>query len=236
MKIGLSKASGSPNYARYEEWLRAVDPLITCVDLSLVSNQQAVKLLESCSALVLTGGPDIHPSRYGKASELSRCYTDEDRDDLEFALYARAREMTMPILAICRGAQLVNVAEGGTLIVDIAADTQVHQTHTQIDDQDSEHALHVEPGSLLMKITGEIDGVVNSAHHQAIERLGNGLCVSAFSDDGIKEAIEWNDATGKSFLLGVQWHPERMNFVNPFSRMLAQHFIFEAESFQMLLR
>jgi putative glutamine amidotransferase len=236
MNIGISKASGSPNYAKYEEWLRLANALITCIDLSLLPTEQATVTLESCAGLVLTGGPDVNPARYGKDYELSRCYIDNERDDFELALYAKAKELKMPVLAVCRGAQLVNVAEGGTLVIDIPTDTKTTHEHARVNDTDGEHGIDIQHGSILTKITGEIEGMVNSAHHQAVEKLGEGLRISAVSDDGINEAIEWNDFTGKPFLLGVQWHPERMNYANPFSIALANHFLFEAESYKLLFR
>jgi putative glutamine amidotransferase len=235
MKIGISKASGSPNYAKYEEWLRAADPRVECIDISLVPMPQALTVLESCMGLVLTGGPDVHPARYGKADEITRCYVDNERDEFELALYAKAKEMKMPVLAVCRGAQLVNVAEGGTLVIDIPNDTAATNEHARLNEKDGEHRVRLESGSILMKITGDIEGDINSAHHQAVERTGEGLRIGAVSDDGINEAIEWNDFTGKPFFLGVQWHPERMNYANPLSINIARHFLFETESYKALL-
>ncbi len=236
MTIGISKASGSPNYAKYEEWLRAADPHVECIDLSLLPLPKALETLAKCTGLVLTGGPDVHPARYGKESEIERCFTDAERDELEFALYAKAKDLKMPVLAVCRGAQLVNVAEGGTLTIDIPSDINPSNEHARIEDTDAEHFVHVQNGSIITKISGEIEGTVNSAHHQVVERPGEGLRVSAISDDGINEAIEWNDFAGKPFLLGVQWHPERMNYASPFSLPLARHFLFEAESYKLLFQ
>lgn len=236
MKIGLSKASGSPNYAKYDEWLRTADPHIETIDLSLLRTEEATQVLEKCCGLVLTGGPDVHPSRYGKESELARCYTEEERDELEFALYNRAKELKMPVLGVCRGAQLINVAEGGTLVIDIPDDTKTPQEHARKNDTDAEHTLNVLAGSIITKITGDTEGDINSAHHQAVEKAGEGLYISAVSGDGVNEAIEWRDPSGKPFLLGVQWHPERMNYANPFSINIARHFLFEAESYKMLVR
>lgn len=236
MTIGISKASGSANYAKYEEWLRTADPHITCIDISVMPTEQAVATLESCAGLLLTGGPDVNPARYGKEYELLRCSIDSERDDFELALYAKAKELKMPVFAVCRGAQLVNVAEGGTLVIDIPTDTKATHEHARVNDTDGEHGIDIQHGSILTKITGEIEGMVNSAHHQAVDKLGEGLCVSAVSDDGINEAIEWNDFTGKPFLLGVQWHPERMSYANPFSIALAKHFLFETESYKLLFQ
>jgi putative glutamine amidotransferase len=237
MTIGLSKANGSPNYEKYIEWLRAADSHVKCIDLSLLKTaEEAASVLETCVGLVLTGGPDVHPARYGNADQIERCFTDEDRDTLEFALYAKAKQMQMPVLGVCRGAQLINVAEGGTLVIDIPADTTATHEHARINERDGEHTIEVLSGSILTKMTGDCDGDINSAHHQAVKKPGEGLRVSAVSDDGINEAIEWHEAAGKPFLLGVQWHPERMNYANPFSFALARHFLFEAESYKLLVK
>jgi len=239
--IGISKASGNPNYAHYIHWIEAAAKAtgsdVECHDLStLPSVEAAVEVLARCSGLLLTGGPDVEPSRYGKADELHRCYTDPERDILEFALYQKAQAMNLPVLGVCRGAQLINVAHGGTLVVDIPNDTEANDEHARLQDVDSMHRLEVLTGSLLTKLTGEIEGTINSAHHQAVERLGEGLRLSAVSADGINEGVEWNDTTNKPFLLGVQWHPERMDYDNPFSLPIARHFVFEAESYRLLMR
>jgi putative glutamine amidotransferase len=241
--IAISKASGNANYERYVQWMNAAADDVRCIDLSLLaSTEAALAELERCDGLLLTGGPDVHPAQYAKADELPRCFIDQSRDDLEFPLYAKAKERTMPVLGVCRGAQVINVAEGGSLVIDIPADckpapplTQLHE-HARIQDTDSQHAVLVEQGSILTKITGEIEGRINSAHHQAALNLGEGLCASAYSDDGICEGVEWQDTTGKPFLLGVQWHPERMDWDNPFSLAIARHFAFEAASYRLLAR
>jgi putative glutamine amidotransferase len=244
MTIAISKASGNANYENYIRWTQAAAAQsgieVTCLDMSDASSfptlEAAMQALERCAGLMLTGGPDVFPARYGKADELARCGVDEARDVLEFALYEKARERKMPTLGVCRGAQLLNVAHGGTLVIDIPADTQATAEHARIMDVDSTHPFYVETGSILVKITGEVEGTVNSAHHQAVERLGEGLRLSGSSADGIAEGIEWQDTTGKPFLLGVQWHPERMDYDNPFSLPIAKHFLFEAEAYQMLAR
>ena len=236
MKIGISKASGSPNYAKYDEWLRAAYPQVETIDLSLLRAEDATRVLESCMGFVLTGGPDVHPARYGQESDLERCFIDAERDEFELALYTKAKELKMPILGVCRGAQLINVAEGGTLVVDIPDDTKTPQEHARKNDIDAEHDVNVQSGSIITKITGDVEGSVNSAHHQAVAKAGEGLMISAVSSDGINEGIEWREAAGKPFLLGVQWHPERMNYANPFSINIARHFMFEAESYKLLVR
>jgi putative glutamine amidotransferase len=120
--------------------------------------------------------------------------------------------------------------------VDIPADIAAIHEHARKNDVDGQHTLEVLSGSILTKITGEMEGIINSAHHQAVDTLGEGLRVSAVSDDGVNEAIEWHEAAGKPFLLGVQWHPERMNYANPFSIAIARHFLFETESYKLLVQ
>lgn len=237
-RIAISRASGpTPNYARYIHWMSAAAQDVECVDLwTLPSVDEAVKALENYSGLLLTGGPDVHPERYGKNDELHRCLIDAERDVLEFALYEKAHELNMPVLGVCRGAQVINVAQGGSLIIDIPSDMRTTTEHARIADVDSMHGVIVEAGSILTKITGEVEGRINSAHHQAVKELGQGLRLSAKSDEGIGEGIEWDDTTNKPFLLGVQWHPERMDYDNPFSLNIAQHFAFEAESYNLLMK
>ncbi|MBI3259048.1 MAG: gamma-glutamyl-gamma-aminobutyrate hydrolase family protein [Ignavibacteriae bacterium] len=235
MKIAISRASGTAKYALYAHWLRLVEPSIEIIDL-FVEPEQAEKNLMECSGLILTGGPDVNPEKYGKAERHDECFIDEDRDSLEFPIFEKARELKLPILGICRGAQLINVALWGTLFVDIHTDHPSDIHHQSNMQGDSSHKIDVVAGSLLKKITKTSEGEVNSAHHQAIEYLSEHLRTSAESPDGMIEAFEWNEPTGKPFLLGVQWHPERLEFDNVFSHRIAEHFIFEVESRSLLFR
>ena len=234
--IALSKATGSPKYAHYAEWLKATDAEISIIDLWGKPIEECLGILENVHGLVLTGGADIHPERYGKPERISECHLEPERDTHEFALFEKAQELLLPILAICRGAQLVNVALGGTLYIDIPTDYVADTEHRSKDGIDSTHGLHVEAGSLLRKISKSDNGSINSAHHQAVEYLSPLLRKSALSEDGLIEAFEWNVLHGRGFLLGVQWHPERMDYTNPFSLPIAQHFLYEAESYQLLVQ
>ncbi len=235
MKIAISRASGTPKYAKYEEWLRAAGA--ECEILDLYADQEhALEKLRECSGLILTGGPDVQPDKYGKADRLEDCFIDAERDTLEFAVIEQAQEMKIPILGICRGAQILNVALGGTLIVDIPSDFYSDIEHRSTKEGDSHHPLNVAGGSLIKKICRVTDGEINSAHHQAVEHLAENLRMSAQSPDGIIEAFEWNDPAGKPFLLGVQWHPERMDYDNPLSLPIARHFLFEVEANWMLFK
>jgi putative glutamine amidotransferase len=118
-----------------------------------------------------------------------------------------ARQQNKPVLAICRGLQLVNIALGGNLIQDLQENG--FENHRKGPDGDKEHKIEVRAGTLLAQIAGVQQGFVNSAHHQGLDQIADELKVSAFSEDGVVEAIEYKDAK-KPFLLAVQWHPERM--------------------------
>lgn len=238
MKIAISKGSGSEKYENYGKWIKKADETVECVDMSKLGKEEALKTLEECAGIVLTGGEDIEPARYGKPNvdfKEKHVETDPERDELEFALVEKAEKMNMPILGICRGAQLLNVAFGGTLIVDVPSEFPTEQEHRKRDNKDEKHPVEVMSGSVLKKIAGTLEGEVNSAHHQAIDKLPQTLTAAAKSPDGIIEAIEWADPMGKPFMLAVQWHPERMeNLESPLSLPIARHFLFEAESYDLL--
>ncbi len=245
MKIAISKASGSEKYALYGAWLKAANEDVEVVDLTGVKADDAVVALSTATGLVLTGGPDIEPGRYGKSEQASLCMgIDVERDEQEFALAKSAIEMNIPVLAICRGAQLLNVAYGGTLFADIptqfqpvsADDQQTSIEHRRLGENDSRHDLDVEPGSLIVRICRVTQGTINSAHHQGVERLGNLFAPSAYAPDGMIEAFEWGDAAlgGKPFLLAVQWHPERLEWENPLSLPIAKHFLHEVAAYRAL--
>jgi putative glutamine amidotransferase len=250
LRIALSKVTGitpeqHAKYAKYTEWLMATGEDVTTVDCSVLPIEQALEEVANADGFILTGGADVHPNRYGKESELHRCHVDVERDSLEFALLEKAQQNQLPILGICRGAQLLNVAYGGTLIIDIPTDYK-SETIIQGDSDnviehraingDSSHYLDVSAGSIIKKICGVNEGEVNSAHHQAVEFLAPYFRVSARSSDGLIEAFEVNDAGISPFILGVQWHPERMEYSNPLSLPIAQRFLFECASFQLLVK
>jgi putative glutamine amidotransferase len=119
-----------------------------------------------------------------------------------------AWERELPVLGVCRGLQLINITLKGDLVQDLGiAGDAVHEANAGIDKQ---HMVRIEGDSLLSAVTGHFSGEVNSAHHQAVGRLGEGLKVNCFAEDGTIEGIEWAEPAGRPFLLAVQWHPERM--------------------------
>ena len=239
MRIAISKGSGHDRYAHYLQWLQTINNEVEMVDLISLSPNEAVEALSSVNGVLLSGGPDVDPSRYGQPEKHAHCGTiDEHRDELELAIIQPALELNLPILGICRGFQVLNVALGGTLVADIPSEMTSNIEHRALDDIDSNHNIAVEPGSMIKRITRTLDAEVNSAHHQGIEKLATLLSPSALSADGLIEAFEWGDAAlgGKPFMLGVQWHPERMDIQHPMSGAIAEHFLQEVQAYSLLFR
>lgn len=167
-------------------------------------------LYERCDAICLPGGPDVEPLRYAEpAGDDCNLSTAPELDEAEMLLSRWLVADDRPTLAVCRGIQVLNVALGGTLWQDIAAQRASSENHDHHDDVRNRlvHRVRIEAGSLLHRVVGVDSLDVNSLHHQAIRRVGEGLQVSGTSDDGIVEAVEMPD---RRFLLGVQWHPEEL--------------------------
>lgn len=163
--------------------------------------------------LLFSGGADIDPVRYGDPSVHPTTYgVDQQRDDFELELIQRAIQADKPMLCICRGIQVLNVAFGGTLIQDIAdelPDAGLHrQYQAAIPADQPVHDVQVSAGSLLEQVYGTRAIPANSLHHQSVKEMGSGLTLDGQTEDGIVEAISYPAAT---FVLGVQWHPEMMH-------------------------
>jgi len=163
--------------------------------------------LDRVDGLLLTGGEDVHPRHFGEEPYKAIEAVDEDRDRLEIELVRCARERDLPVLAICRGIQVLNVALGGDLFQDIPSQSGSTLAHTQSTLSDTSwHSVDVAPDSLLARILRPGRLSVNSWHHQACRRVAEGLAVAATCPaDGLVEAVE---DPSRAFLLGVQWHPE----------------------------
>jgi putative glutamine amidotransferase len=211
LKIALSKGYPYDSYKNYYDWVATGDSTIIVEDMYNQALDSALKMLEECSALLLSGGADIYPGRYGKETDLERCGSiNYKRDTLEFALIKKAMEMEIPIFGICRGQQMLNVAMGGSLYIDIPTDYDTIIKHREPSTYDCFHDVYIEPGTKLSWATGIVKGNTNSNHHQAINSIADIFKVAAKSEDGLIEAIEWKDPEEKAFLMAVQWHPERM--------------------------
>jgi putative glutamine amidotransferase len=156
-----------------------------------------VRSLTGLDGLLLAGGTDVDPALYGEPAAPETEEPDRERDSLERALVAEALERDLPVFGICRGIQLLNVALGGTL-------EQHIEDHKRPKVREV-HPVRIEPGSLLARILGAGDYMVNSRHHQCAGRIAAALRVSATAPGGVVEAVE---LPGKRFVLAVQWHPE----------------------------
>jgi len=171
---------------------------------TMIAPDRAAAALQSVRGLVLTGGEDVAPQRYGASPHPRLGEVDADRDAAEVALIEAARQRRLPILAICRGIQILNVALGGTLYQDLESERPGPVPHR---DEKGNHQVRVQAGSLLERTLGTRTATVNSRHHQAIRDLAPGLRAVAWADDGVIEAAEPVDANAP-WIVAVQWHPE----------------------------
>jgi putative glutamine amidotransferase len=181
------------------------------VALPPLKNENVDPLLDQLSGLLLTGGPDIDPACYGAERHPELGPIDHDVDVFEIALCRHADRRGMPILGICRGAQVLNVARQGSLIQHLPDISSGAIEHRQAEPGDrTTHEVRVAPDSGLAQTTGGGPVDVNSFHHQAIDRLGLGLRPVAWAQDGMIEAIETDEGRDGHFVLGVQWHAETL--------------------------
>ena len=212
IRIGITDTAS--RYGNYPAWIKGRRNDVEIVRLS-ADTGNAHEAAE-CDGIVFSGGVDIHPRFYGKTDEKYALAPDEfdiRRDEFELDVFRRAQTAHIPILGICRGLQLINVALGGTLVADL--ETAGKEDHTRHGMTDGVHDVTILKGSLLFQCAGELTGTVNSAHHQAIGKTAPGLKVTAYSPDLVPEAAEYADKDGKSWMLLVQWHPERLHLHDP---------------------
>jgi len=184
-------------------------------------------LYELFDGLILTGGEDVAPARYGEAVLYPSVETLPERDAMEFQLLEWALADRLPVLAICRGIQVLNVALGGSLYQDLPTDRPDHLGHDQtkaepvVPRPEPHHAVAIAAGSFLADLVGEPQLDVNSLHHQGIKRLAPGLVAVAHAPDGLVEGVETAETARGGFVVGVQWHPEeRTRAGDPASRRL----------------
>lgn len=235
MKIGLTHTGAEEKHQNYINWLKGNDD-IEIIQLKETENKPGE--IKKCDALILSGGVDIHPKFYHSQKTNyphAPKQFHEERDEFEIALFEIAQETNKPVLGICRGFQLINCVYNGTLKQDIGVELhKIHKAevinHIQ---KDKAHGLDIVSGTILHEILKAERLVANSAHHQAVDKLAEGLKVNCHSDDGLIEGFERRYPNGKPFLLGVQWHPERMYKFNleasPVSKAIRDRFIEEVK-------
>ena len=208
----------------YQKWLSEYDDQLRFVNIYDLPDSEIDEVLVHAHGFVLTGGCDVDPTMYGKAEEVVRCgKLDSRRDSLELLMVNRSFELNTPILGVCRGLQMMNVAAGGNLIIDLPSDrsTLIHQK----EGRDVTHEVLVDSTKYFHEMTNCLASMVTSNHHQAIGRLGAGYEIQAYSPDSIIEAIWYSDTTAHPFALGVQWHPERMPQRDPLAGNIARAFL-----------
>lgn len=173
---------------------------------------QSPEELARASGLLLTGGGDVSPARYGHQAHPRLGAVDNERDELELALVGEALKRNLPILAICRGMQVLVVACGGTLWQDLPSELPQADDHgrgagQRTQSERASHRVMLSAGSLAARAAGATEFEVNSSHHQAAQTAGREVVISGWAPDGVIEAVELPRAR---FVLGVQWHPEEM--------------------------
>ncbi|HWN84928.1 MAG TPA: gamma-glutamyl-gamma-aminobutyrate hydrolase family protein [Vicinamibacterales bacterium] len=184
----------------------------------LALDDAAAEALRGVDGLLLTGGDDVDPALYGEPPHTTFDVAEPGRDAFEIDLVRRALDADLPVLAICRGLQVLNVALGGTLIQDIPSEPGRLLPHdTEGPPTTPAHTVTVAPGSCLAALVGPDDvRTVNSRHHQAVRALGRGLIATATSPDGL---IEGAEVPAARFCVGVQWHPENFHQTGEFDRL-----------------
>lgn len=197
--------AATPLWGVFAEYCASVDDA-GGLPLMLSRSSEPATVLERIDGLLLSGGEDVEPHRYGSEPDPAIRY-DPERDEFELALATAALETGVPILAICRGCQVLNVALGGTLVPELPT-ASIDHSWTELPSSERRHGIAVVPGTLLANVlAGELRDhrtSVNSYHHQAVAEPGRGAAVTATAPDGTIEAIE---LPGRD-VLGVQWHPE----------------------------
>jgi putative glutamine amidotransferase len=212
----------------YVEELRKVGAVPWVIPLIPHDPDTLGEIFNRLDGVFVTGGVDVDPTAYGEAKTPLCGTTDPDRDAVELMLLKHAMERKLPVLAVCRGIQILNVLGGGTLYQDVSAMVPAALKHDYFPtpEQPSRkylaHDITVKAGSKLGAILG--DGVVpvNSMHHQAIKDLAPGLSPTAFAPDGIIEGVE---GTGDQYVIAVQWHPEELTDTQPGMKRLFTTFI-----------
>ena len=222
----------SPEIHQYSKWLLESDANIRTVVLYDYEIDKIPTILDSCDALLLTGGNDIYPGLYGREADTARCgIFNLRRDTLEMAALTHALEHKLPVLGICRGMQLINVHQGGTLFIDLADENDSDKLHRTDGHGWTQHLIFPEKTVFPLADFSRKAHLIASNHHQGIDKLAKSLLVVARSEDGLPEAIVFEDPE-KSFLVAVQGHPEWKPLAGELSKPLAVLFLEAALAFK----
>jgi len=232
--ISMSRDNTFQGYSR--DWVRStyIHAIIEAggIPVLLANVDTSVELLSQCDGLLLTGGGDVDPGRFG-ASDMGTDWSgvSPDRDQSELRFIEEANRLDMPTFGICRGIQALAVGFGGTLIQDIpSARPDIVLHHSQKEPRETvTHPVQVEQQSRVGQIVQSANFSVNSFHHQAIDRIPDGWQVAATSPDGIVEAMEY---PGERFLIGVQWHPEDLVHGEEPAQRLFKSFVNACQAYQ----
>ena len=203
--------------SKYEKSIQRAGGEVRWIEL----DENAVDNALACDGLLLPGGADIEPSLYGQSRDEKCGKPNELRDKYEFLIYEAFVKTNKPILCICRGFQLLNVANGGTLHQDIASIKKCSHSDF-LKRAKAIHNVTVSENTRLYEIFGKTQVGVNSLHHQAVDAVGERLVASAVSEDGFVEALELKN---HPFCIGVQWHPEHMSKKDPLQQKLFNAFV-----------
>ena len=224
--IGVTTELDSERYAKLEyPYVKAIEacggiPLIlpyACEEATLE------RLIELCDGFFFTGGHDIDPARYGETVKETCGARQYHRDDVEFRLFEKVKHTNKPLLGVCRGAQFLNVALGGTLYQDIPSEVVTTVAHRQSEEKFCpSHEVQIVEDTPLYALQGRDRMPANSFHHQAVKTLGGGLNVMAKAADGVIEAVYH---TGERYIRAYQWHPERLMDVSRENRAIFVDFI-----------
>jgi putative glutamine amidotransferase len=213
---------------RYVEVLRSVGGVPWVIPLLPHDPETMQEIFNRLDGVFLTGGVDVDPARYGETKQPYCGALDPDRDTIEIMLLKHAMDRHLPVLAVCRGIQILNVTCGGTLYQDVASQIPTALKHDYFPTPANPsrkylaHDIAVTPGTRLNRIFGANVVPVNSMHHQAIKDLAPGLVPNAYAPDGIIEGVEGSNG---QYVIAVQWHPEELAETQPEMRRLFTSFI-----------
>jgi len=231
LTVAVSWERSAESY-QYGKWLQETNPNIRLVVLYEQEIKDLPEIMDDCDALLLSGGQDIYPGRFGREADTASCGSfNLRRDTLEMTALTYALKKQMPVLGICRGLQLINIHQGGILYIDLEDETDSDTLHRVGGDGWTQHLIFPEKSVFPLADFSLKAHLVASNHHQGIDKLAKSLLVVTRSEDGLPEAIVFKNPE-RGFLLAVQWHPEWKPLAGELSKPLAALFLEAALEFK----